>query len=192
MHKYSSNVFWSEGDARYVAICPEFPGLSGVADTSEQALKELHVALDLAIEVYQEDATALPEPIVQPAESGKVLVRMPKSMHRKLLQRAEREGVSLNTLIVATLAEGLGIATGIERVEQLFVGVVQSLQSSAFAAASAVLVQSGQALGRLEHGEFALTHQLVEAVAVTHQITNASSATTSAGVSGKSKKGGPH
>lgn len=40
--------------------------------------------------------------------SGKILVRVPKSMHAQLLREAEAEGVSLNQLCVAKLALQLG------------------------------------------------------------------------------------
>jgi antitoxin HicB len=40
--------------------------------------------------------------------SGKWVLRTPKSLHRSLAERARREGVSLNTLAIALLAEGLG------------------------------------------------------------------------------------
>lgn len=40
--------------------------------------------------------------------SGKVNLRMPKSLHRDLVHDAEQEGVSLNQLIVATLARSMG------------------------------------------------------------------------------------
>jgi antitoxin HicB len=35
-------------------------------------------------------------------------LRAPKSLHKKLALRAKHEGVSLNTLAVTLLAEGLG------------------------------------------------------------------------------------
>jgi len=52
----------------------------------------------------------VPPPTVEPLKpySGKWQLRTPKSLHRKLTERARREGVSLNTLAVALLAEGLG------------------------------------------------------------------------------------
>jgi hypothetical protein len=37
--------------------------------------------------------------------SGKFFIRAPKSLHRKLAKMAEKEGVSLNQYLVATLAE---------------------------------------------------------------------------------------
>jgi len=35
-------------------------------------------------------------------------LRVPRSMHAALARRADREGVSLNSLVTAMLAEGLG------------------------------------------------------------------------------------
>lgn len=42
--------------------------------------------------------------------NGKILVRIPKSMHAALIQEANAEGVSLNQLCVAKLAVALGQA----------------------------------------------------------------------------------
>lgn len=40
--------------------------------------------------------------------SGKVNLRMPKSLHRDLAHRAQQEGVSLNQMIVTALARSVG------------------------------------------------------------------------------------
>jgi predicted HicB family RNase H-like nuclease len=40
--------------------------------------------------------------------SGKVLVRMPADLHAELVARAAQQGVSLNALVVALLAGGVG------------------------------------------------------------------------------------
>jgi antitoxin HicB len=40
--------------------------------------------------------------------SGQWRQRVPKSLHSRLVMRAEQEGVSLNTLVTAMIAEGLG------------------------------------------------------------------------------------
>ncbi len=42
-------------------------------------------------------------------QSGNIRVRMPKKLHQELVQQAEREGVSLNTLIVTYLAREAGM-----------------------------------------------------------------------------------
>jgi RNA polymerase sigma-B factor len=43
-----------------------------------------------------------------PTHSGRLLVRMPPSLHAELARAAEREGVSLNTLITGALAGAVG------------------------------------------------------------------------------------
>ena len=40
--------------------------------------------------------------------SGKVNLRMPRSLHRDLARRAEEEGVSLNQFMVVALARAVG------------------------------------------------------------------------------------
>jgi antitoxin HicB len=65
----------------------------------------------------KEAGRPIPPPSVEPAESysGKWRLRVPKSLHRRLAERAKREGLSPNTLAVTLLAEGLGERTEHER-----------------------------------------------------------------------------
>ena len=57
----------------------------------------------------------IPEPFYHPDTasemSGKFVTRLPKSVHAKLAERAKGEGVSLNTLALALVAEGPGRRT---------------------------------------------------------------------------------
>ena len=61
-NKYTLQIFWSDEDEAFVAICQEFPGLSAFGETREEALKEAQIALDLIIQTYQEKNIPLPEP----------------------------------------------------------------------------------------------------------------------------------
>jgi hypothetical protein len=47
-----------------------------------------------------------------PKKSGRFVVRLPRSLHAALEREAVAEGVSLNQLVVAKLAVGLGRMTG--------------------------------------------------------------------------------
>jgi hypothetical protein len=49
------------------------------------------------------------------AYSGKFNLRLPTDLHRALAERAEREGVSLNTAAVAFIAGGLGYRKSLTR-----------------------------------------------------------------------------
>jgi len=62
--KYSFRVQYSEEDGGYIALSPEFPGLSAFGETPEEAIRESETALDLFIEAYSEQKKPLPEPNV--------------------------------------------------------------------------------------------------------------------------------
>ena len=61
-NKYALQIFWSDEDEAFVAVCREFSGLSAFGETREEALREAQIALDLMIETYLEKGLALPEP----------------------------------------------------------------------------------------------------------------------------------
>jgi predicted RNase H-like HicB family nuclease len=61
-NKYTLQMFWSEEDEGYIAICQEFPGFSVFGETREEALREAQIALDLMIETYQQKHIPLPKP----------------------------------------------------------------------------------------------------------------------------------
>jgi len=107
MDSYSYSVTWSDEDECYVATSPEFPRLSAFGDTAQAALYELGTVLEAALEIYAEEGWSLPEPRKLHEYSGQFRLRLPKSLHAGLSEQAEREGVSLNTLAVQYLAEGL-------------------------------------------------------------------------------------
>ena len=105
MTRYGFKFSWSDEDGGFVVTCPDFPGLSAFGEAPEKALEEAKVALDLLVESHQAAGMELPEPTKAANYSGQVRLRMPKSLHRSLVQRAEMEGVSLNTLLVSLISE---------------------------------------------------------------------------------------
>ncbi|MEX2540446.1 MAG: type II toxin-antitoxin system HicB family antitoxin [Trueperaceae bacterium] len=110
INQYSRQVFYSERDEGFIALCPEFPGLSAFGETVEDALNELDVALELGIETYQEEGWPLPEPANLPSTklpSGEFRVRLPKSLHARLARQAKLDGVSQNALLVSYVSQGL-------------------------------------------------------------------------------------
>lgn len=103
-HPYSFNVFWNEEDGGFIATCPEFPGLSAFGRSPEEAVQEAETVLEMYVEEYEKDGVPLPEPHTLDTHSGKLSLRMPKSLHATLARMADAEGVSLNTLIVTALS----------------------------------------------------------------------------------------
>lgn len=109
-------VTWSAEDEGFIAVCPELHGISAFGSSPEDAVKELRVAIALAIEVMVEDGEQLPEAATVHAFSGQLRVRMRRSLHARLSQQADGEGVSLNTLIVSYLERSSGVDLALSRV----------------------------------------------------------------------------
>jgi len=108
--RYSIHLFADEQDGTYLAVCPEFPGVSAFGDTREEAIAEARIALELAVETYADEGWPLPTPEGVPAAelpSGEFRVRLPRSLHAQLARRAAQEGVSQNQLVMFYLAAGL-------------------------------------------------------------------------------------
>ncbi|HET7463145.1 MAG TPA: type II toxin-antitoxin system HicB family antitoxin [Longimicrobium sp.] len=108
MNHYSYSVRWSDEDEAFIALCPEFPGLSAFGESAAEALEQVQVAVGLAVETHQAEGWPLPEPQAISQYSGQFRLRLPRSLHAELAARAEAEGVSLNALAVAYIARGLG------------------------------------------------------------------------------------
>ncbi len=61
------------------------------------------------LETALEDGIHIPEPASTSDEySGRLNVRMPRSLHRTLVEKAREEKVSLNQFIIYQLARGVG------------------------------------------------------------------------------------
>ncbi len=93
-------------DGSYFAEIEELPGCITEGDTEQEALNMIKDAKIGWLEVAIERNMIIPEP--SPDEfSGKFNIRVPKSLHRKLVYKAKEEAVSLNTLVTSTLASAI-------------------------------------------------------------------------------------
>ena len=73
--------------------------------STEEAMKNIAEAKALWLEGALESNFEIPLPKDSEEFSGRVLVRLPRFLHRELIAAAEREDTSLNQYIVALLAE---------------------------------------------------------------------------------------
>jgi predicted HicB family RNase H-like nuclease len=97
-----------ESDGTFRAEIIEFPGCIAVGDTAAAALASLeHVAVSWLQSVIARKQP-IPEPVGNNGYSGKLLVRLPKSLHKKAAQISAKDGVSLNQFIVSSIAEQVG------------------------------------------------------------------------------------
>ena len=90
----------------YSITFPDLPGCCSDGATPEEAITNGRDALESWLAVAREcgDKTPLPFSGV----SGRFVQRVPRSLHAQLIARAKIEGVSLNTLVVSIVSQGLG------------------------------------------------------------------------------------
>lgn len=98
----------------FLLTMPDIPGVMADGTTELEAIadgREAFIAMVSAMADMGEDVPAPAfnaEDFTPASASGKVLARLPRSMHLQLTARAKTEGVSLNSLLLAFIAEGLG------------------------------------------------------------------------------------
>jgi antitoxin HicB len=84
---------------------PDLPGCVSDGETPEEALRNGADAVKAYLSSCAKHGDPLPKPA---AASGQWRQRVPRSLHARLVARARQEGVSLNALVTAMIAEGLG------------------------------------------------------------------------------------
>ncbi|GBE49102.1 hicB family protein [bacterium BMS3Bbin13] len=110
-----------EGEACFEARVKELPDLAEYGDTFEKAYALAIDAIETTAEVLAEKGKPMPVPQeVANDYSGRVTLRLPKSLHRALAGSAEEEGVSLNQHLVNILAYFSGFSTGAMHISEDF------------------------------------------------------------------------
>ncbi|MFA5521472.1 MAG: toxin-antitoxin system HicB family antitoxin [Castellaniella sp.] len=94
-------------DEVYEAKVKEIPGVSAYAKSPANAFDEARDALEALHELSQEQGLDFPKPLpaINPRHSGRVTLRMSRTLHYQAALIAEYEGVSLNALITEALFE---------------------------------------------------------------------------------------
>jgi len=103
--RYTYRISWSEDDQEYVGLCIEFPSLSWLAKSPDEALQGIRKIVEDAVIDMQNNGETPPPPISGRSFSGKFMVRVPPDVHRALALKAAEQGVSLNRLVSAKLAD---------------------------------------------------------------------------------------
>ena len=101
-----------EDGGGFLITFPDLPGCMSDGATEAETVANGKDAFKAWMSARKDVGKEIPEPFYRPdtvpAVSGKFVTRLPKSVHAKLAERAKAEGVSLNTLVLALVAEGLG------------------------------------------------------------------------------------
>lgn len=102
---YRRTVYQDE-DGDWIAEAADLPGCMADGATVVEALDNLKEAMRSWLKSRIAARLPVPEPRELNRYSGRILLRMPKRLHRKLVEQAEAENASLNQHIVSLLAEG--------------------------------------------------------------------------------------
>lgn len=103
-----------EDGGGWSAEVPDLPGCFSDGDTPEEALINIRDAILGWIEITKEDGKPVPRPSeeIEPQYSGKFTIRVPKILHKKLVEEAKRENISLNQFVNSLLSYNLGYLIG--------------------------------------------------------------------------------
>jgi len=116
LNKYKIEIYsLSEEDGG--GFVAEIPKLGAVGDglTPEEAIRDVKEVGLAFLKILYEDNKKLPETDMYKAAeeySGKFALRMSKSTHKQLVERADIEGVSVNQLINQYIVMGIGFDYG--------------------------------------------------------------------------------
>ena len=102
-----------EGETLFEARVKELPDLVEYGETFEEAHALAVDAIATTSEILAEKGRVMPISTIPTDEySGRVTLRLPKSLHRALAEAADTEGASLNQHLVNVLTYYSGFAAG--------------------------------------------------------------------------------
>ena len=102
---YTYRVSWSPEDHEYVATVIEFRSLSWLAPDPAAALLGLRDLVAQVVDELETSGEPVPEPLAERQFSGEFRLRIPPALHRALAMEAAEQGVSLNRLVSAKVAQ---------------------------------------------------------------------------------------
>jgi len=116
--KYPVLLYPAE-EGGYVAEIEELSGCFTQGETLQEVMENIEDAKRAWIEAAYKMGQDIPLPRTEEEYSGRILLRLPRSLHRRLAQAARREEVSLNQYIVSLLARREAQAELISTVKEL-------------------------------------------------------------------------
>lgn len=113
-YAYILSPLSAEDGGGFMVSFPDLPGCISDGETEIEAVANGRDAFATWVSACIDAGRAVPAPSFRPDSvavleaSGKFVTRVPKSVHAQLTARARQEGVSLNSLVLTFIAEGLG------------------------------------------------------------------------------------
>src|SRR4029077_6589213 len=97
-----------ETDGTFSVEILEFPGCFSQGESPDEALRNLEKAAKSWIAAALDQGQEIPPPSANHGYSGKIALRLPRSLHRLAMRKAERDNISLNQCLVTAIASWVG------------------------------------------------------------------------------------
>jgi predicted HicB family RNase H-like nuclease len=106
------------GEILYVGRVAEFPNISAFEETFEAARALVLDAIQTLKKIADEAQAVFPHPYPMQSDefSGRVTLRLSKSLHAKVSRIAAQEDISVNQFLVTAIASYVGETDGISKV----------------------------------------------------------------------------
>ena len=111
-YKVLISTIETDDGIEFLAEYREFTFCGGSGKTIQEAVDNAKENLEIYMEELIDMGKPIPDPIEELSYSGKFTVRLSKTLHKKVAESAEREGVSLNAFVAEAIAERVGVAAG--------------------------------------------------------------------------------
>ena len=102
-YKIEINKLSDADGGGFLATVPQLPGCMSDGETYEEAVQNVKGAIDDWIKAAKFRGQEIPEPmpyIDEEEYSGRLVIRIPKKLHRELSVNASEQNISLNQLIL--------------------------------------------------------------------------------------------
>lgn len=111
---YSIVIKYVPDDCCFEAKVLELPDVAEYADTYQEAYDLAVDTIETTADIMAKKGKTMPAPLCPSEEeySGRVTLRLPKSLHATMAKMADREGTSLNQLLCSVLSAHRGFDAG--------------------------------------------------------------------------------
>ncbi len=127
-----ARILIPEPEGGFFAEILEFPGCIAEGETPDEAFHNLESVAESWIESCLEQGQEIPPPSANHAYSGKIALRLPRDLHQLAARKAQRDGVSVNQILVTAIAAWVGADNLFERIaRKIEMTVIQNSYSHA-------------------------------------------------------------
>jgi predicted HicB family RNase H-like nuclease len=102
---YTYRVTWSPEDEEYVGLCTEFPSLSWLAGSQEDAFMGIRNLVTEVISDMRANDEPIPEPLAAKEFKGFLSLRLTPERHKRIAMLAKEAKVSINRFVNDKLAD---------------------------------------------------------------------------------------